>query len=84
MAKTDGSVDSRQNGQVSALEDEVERYRRASEDALQQLDWCIGYFHGCGKTGIARALANNRSHIRQHLLKRSKQPVPTEVDLETH
>ena len=79
MAKTDGSVDSCQNGQVSALEDEVERYRRASEDALQQLDWCIGYFHGCHKTGIAKSLAVNRSHIRQHLLKRSKQPVPSEV-----
>ena len=79
MATIDGSVDSHQNEQFGSLEDEVERYRRASEDALQQLDWCIGYFHGCGKTGIARALANNRSHIRQHLLRRSKQPVPSEV-----
>lgn len=68
----------RQNGQVDVLEQEVERYRRASEDALQQLDWCIGYFHGCGKTGIASGLASNRSHIRQHLLKRSEQPLPTQ------
>ena len=79
MAKTDGTRDSRQNGQIGALEDEVERYRRASEDALQQLDWCIGYFHGCHKTGIARGLASNRSHIRQHLLKRSEQPVPSQM-----
>jgi hypothetical protein len=82
MAKTDEPVDSYRSGQARTkedLEDEVERYRRASEDALQQLDWCIGYFHGCGKTGIARGLANNRSHIRQHLLKRSEQPVPTQT-----
>jgi len=78
MVKTLESKESRQDGQVDVLEEEVERYRRASEDALQQLDWCIGYFHGCGKTGIARGLASNRSHIRQHLLKRSEQPVPTQ------
>jgi hypothetical protein len=78
MAKTDETTDSRQNGQVRALDAEVERYRRASEDALQQLDWCIGYLHGCGKRGIARALAANRSHIRRHILQRSEQPVPTE------
>jgi len=78
MAKTDGSVDSRQNGQVPAFDEYVERYRRASEDALQQLDWCIGYLHGTGKKGIARALATNRSHIRQHLLQRSEQPLPTQ------
>lgn len=70
------SQDSHQNEQVHALEDDVERYRRASEDALQQLDWCIGYLHGCGKTEIARGLASNRSHIRQHLLRRAEQPLP--------
>ena len=63
---------------LSELEEEVERHRRASEDALQQLDWCIGYFHGIGKKGIAKALSDNRSHIRQHLLKRAEQPVPTQ------
>ena len=78
MVETLESKESRQAGQVDMLEEELERYRRASEDALQQLDWCIGYFHGCGKTGIARGLANNRSHIHQHLLKRSEQPVPTQ------
>jgi hypothetical protein len=78
MAKTLGSLDSRQNGQTDALEEKVERYRRASEDALQQLDWCIGYLHGCGRKGIAAALAHNRSHIRRHLLQRSEQPLPTQ------
>jgi hypothetical protein len=78
MAKTLESLDSRQNGQMAALEEEVERYRRASEDSLQQLDWCIGYLHGCGKKAVAAALAHNRSHIRLHLLQRSEQPVPTQ------
>ncbi len=78
MVKTNESVNSRQNGQVHALEGDVERYRRASEDALQQLDWCIGYLHASGKRGIARALAANRSHIRRHLLQRSEQPLPSD------
>jgi hypothetical protein len=78
MVKADESAESRQGGRVRALEQEVERYRLASEDALQQLDWCIGYLHGCGKRGIAKALSSNRSYIRRHLLQRSEQPVPTE------
>ena len=56
----------------------LERFRRASEDALQQLDWCIGYLHGSGKKGIARSLSKNRAYIRTHLLKRSEQPVPSQ------
>ena len=79
MTNTNRSQDARHNGQLRELEAEVDRYRRASEDALQQLHWCIGYLHGCGKTGLARGLATNRSHIRQHILQRSKQPVPTET-----
>jgi hypothetical protein len=54
-----------------------ERYRQAAEDALQQLDWCIGYLHGIQKVGISRALARNRSYIRTNLLKRAEEPVPT-------
>lgn len=57
------------------LHDEVERYRRAAEDALQQLDWCIGYLHGIRKTGISRSLSQNRNHIRQALMERSEQPL---------
>jgi hypothetical protein len=57
---------------------ELERYRQAAEDALQQLDWCIGYLHGIRKTDISRALAKNRSHIRTELLRRSEEPVPAQ------
>jgi|GEM_PF-2472459 hypothetical protein len=70
--------DVRQSAQIRELKDEVERYRQASEDALQQLDWCIGYIHGCGKGGVARALGHNRSYIRTHLLRRAEQPVPSQ------
>ena len=84
MTTTNRSQDSHQSGRVRELEEEVERYRRASEDALQQLDWCIGYLHGRGKIGLARSLATNRSHIRQRLLQRAKQPVPTEKSPTSH
>ena len=62
---------------------ETERYRRAAEDALQQLDWCIGYLHGLRKVDISRALAKNRSYIRTQLLDRSEQPTPTQQTDET-
>ena len=57
---------------------EVERYRRAAEDALQQLDWCIGYLHGIRKVAISRALARNRSHIRTQLMDVEEQPLPAQ------
>jgi hypothetical protein len=59
-------------------EQELERYRLAAEDALQQLDWCIGYLHGIRKVDISRALARNRSLIRTRLLERQEQPVPAQ------
>jgi hypothetical protein len=58
--------------------EDLERYRQAAEDALQQLDWCIGYLHGIKKVGISRALAKNRAHIRTELLRRPEQPVPAQ------
>jgi hypothetical protein len=62
---------------------EVERYRQAAEDALQQLDWCIGYLHGIRKVEVSRALAKNRSHIRSRLLQRDEQPLPAQRTDET-
>ena len=68
---------------MASRDQEVERYRRAAEDALQQLDWCIGYLHGLRKLDISRALAKNRSYIRTQLLDRSEQPTPTQQTDET-
>ena len=64
-------------------EQEADRYRRAAEDALQQLDWAIGYLHGDGKTAIASALAKNRPFIRQQLMDQPEEPLPTQETDET-
>ena len=40
---------------ATSTNEDTERYRRAAEDALQQLDWCIGYLHGIRKTRLSRA-----------------------------
>jgi hypothetical protein len=62
---------------------EIERLRRAAEDALQQLDWCIGYLHGIRKVDISRALARNRAYSRTELMKQPEQPMPAEETDET-
>ena len=66
------------SSQTQEKQDEADRYRRAAEDALQQLDWAIGYLHGIRKTEISRALAKNRSFIRRRLLGQAEEPVPTQ------
>jgi hypothetical protein len=76
-AERDGADDSDQK------REESERYRQAAEDALQQLDWCIGYLHGIRKLEVSRALAKNRSFIRSRLLQRDEQPLPAEQTEET-
>jgi hypothetical protein len=63
--------------------DETERYRQAAEDALQQLDWCIGYLHGIHKNKISTQLAKNRTHIKRNLMRHHTQPMPSEVTNET-
>ncbi|MFL5976845.1 MAG: hypothetical protein ACJ76G_17140 [Solirubrobacterales bacterium] len=57
---------------------EADRYRRAAEDALQQLDWAIGYLHGIHKVDISRALARNRSYIRRKLMGEPEEPLPSQ------
>ena len=66
----------RLEGEIGELMEEVDRYRTATEDALQQLDWCIGYFVGAKQQGLAKSLGSNRSFIRKHLLKMPAQPLP--------
>ena len=64
-----------------AREDD-ERYRQAAQDALGQLDWCIGYLHGIHKERISAQLARNRAYIRKALLKEAHEPLPTETTRE--
>ena len=74
MARENDELE-RLQSQVVELMHDVDRYRTACEDTLQQLDWCIGYFTASNKRNVARALSQNRSYIRRHLLRRSEQPV---------
>ena len=65
------------------MADETERYRKAAQDALEQLDWCIGYLHGIHKTKISAQLAKNRAHIKRNLMHDQTSPIPSEVTAET-
>jgi hypothetical protein len=67
----------------SSKQAEADRYRRAAEDALQQLDWTIGYLHGIHKTQISKALAQNRSFIRAQLMKEPDEGLPDQQTDET-
>ena len=69
--------------EVDAKEEEADRYRRAADDALQQLDWAIGYLHGIRKVEISRALAKNRAFIRRNLMGEPEEPTPTQQTKET-
>jgi len=67
----------------TSQQEETDRYRKAAEDALQQLDWAIGYLHGIRKTEISKSLAKNRSYIRRQLMGRAEEPLPTQETNET-
>jgi hypothetical protein len=75
MARGNDSKDKRDSKQ-----NEADRYRVAAEDALQQLDWTIGYLHGIHKTEISKALARNREYIKKNLM---HQPTPSDPDMQT-
>ena len=57
-----------------------DRYRQAATEALEMLDWCIGFLVGIRKEKIASQLAKNRKHIREDLMNEPAEPVPTSKD----
>jgi hypothetical protein len=57
--------------------DEAEHYRQAATDALEMLDWCIGYLVGTRKERIASQLAQGRAQIRKDLMHEAEEPLPT-------
>jgi hypothetical protein len=63
------------NGQKNS--GDAERYKQAATDALEMVDWCIGYFVGTHKGSIASQLAKNRAHIRRDLMREPEESVPT-------
>ncbi len=46
---------------------DTDRYKRAADDALKVLDWCIWYFRYENQGEIATRLERNRDHIRDRL-----------------
>ena len=55
------------NDSSGARRRETAKYRRAAEETLDQLEWCINYLHRIGKPRIAEVLAKNRSVIRRQM-----------------
>jgi hypothetical protein len=67
---------------MAAEDTEAERFRQAAEDALQQLDWCIGYLHGIRKSELSARLAQNRNYIKRHVMRKRSQPLPSSTTSE--
>ena len=51
----------------AANRDERDRYRRAAEESLEQLQWCVGYLQRIRKPALARAVAKNCRTIRRSM-----------------
>jgi hypothetical protein len=49
-------------------EDQAAKYRRAADETLEQLSWCVNYLYRIRKPRIAAALDKNRRFIRQQML----------------
>ena len=64
-------------------DNETERYKQAAEDALQQLDWCIGYLHGIRKSQLSARLAQNRMQIKRNLMQEPTTQLPSATTSET-
>ncbi len=62
--------------ELDHLMEEVERYRSAAEDAMQQLDWCIGYFAGSRRRLGPRTQREQVAHPTQYL-RREAQSTPS-------
>ena len=61
-----------------SLNNDTERYKKAMDLALQQIDWCIGYLHGIRKTAVSQALSRNRMYIVEQIADETEIKLPTE------
>jgi hypothetical protein len=57
---------------MMARDNEAERYRKAAQLTLEQLDWCVEYLRSLRKTGISEQIAKNRSAIASRLSTREE------------
>jgi hypothetical protein len=53
--------------QTRTTDEDVQRYRDAAEDALDQLAWCVRYLERIRKRRVADSLARNHAMIRRRL-----------------
>jgi hypothetical protein len=51
----------------AAMDDEIARYRRAAEETLDQLDWCVKYLYRIRKPRIAGTVDKNRKTIQRQM-----------------
>ena len=58
-------------------DDEAARYRRATHLALDQLQWCVGYFSTIRKAEISEQVAKNRKAILRRVREIEDQAVTT-------
>ena len=71
-------MDTTRSAATSREDANPDGYRQVVADAREQLDWCIVYLHGIGRTKVANVLAHNRSVIRSQIIRRPAEPLPSE------
>jgi hypothetical protein len=74
------AADNDEPSSIGDTDHALDRWRRAAEDTLQQLDWAIGYLHRIGRHREARVLAANRDTILEQVLERPAQSLSAEQE----
>ena len=52
---------------MARRQSQTDRYRKAAELALEQLDWCINYMHRIHRPQIGEVLRRNRDTIAKRM-----------------
>lgn len=60
-------VEVRDDEDARRRDDEINRYRLAAEETLEQLEWCVNYLHRVRKSHIADVIDKNRRQIRRQM-----------------
>jgi hypothetical protein len=60
-------AENQDNTKAHERDDEIARYRRAAEETLGQLAWCVNYLHRIRKDRIAQVIDANCRHIRREM-----------------
>jgi hypothetical protein len=60
-------AENQDNTEARELDEEIARYRRAAEETLGQLAWCVNYLHRIRKGRIAQVIDANCRYIRREM-----------------